>query len=126
MSISICCWWKPDERPTAAEVRTVLTDYLGGCGAVVAGRPRFDEDLVVYLPGVPTHPFRSKSQVLAASPPPRPERAFEVLWLDDHLDVVVRQQDEFTLVVADGFARLVCRYWKARFDDGGHTNLDGS
>jgi hypothetical protein len=97
----------------------VLEDYLGKAAADIAWQT---DRFIVTLRGAPTWPFqrvgpatdaqRGSWPELATEPDgsPRP-RWFEVPIGDDNIDVITRDSDDYTNVVATGFARLVARAW---------------
>jgi hypothetical protein len=109
-------YWLAD-APSIHDIQHVLEDYLGEAGNVSADGFRF----AAWLAGAPSHPCRRTAphdtRVLAFAEMAEDTRAFEVLVADDHIDVITRMGDEYTNVVADGFAALAARYWKGRRED---------
>lgn len=115
--------WK-GRRPADADLRVVLEDYLGGCAEVEerpqvgSGRPWF----FITIPGKPTFPFGRLEEMRgtpnAAAIAETPERWFEVFVADDYVDVITRHGDEFTGVVAQGFAALCARFWGGELEEG--------
>jgi len=83
---------------------------------------------IITLPGQPSFPFKRICEV----PDPfsnhflchQKKRWFEVYVgsLKDKktpgIDVITRMQDEFTNNIAEGYAKLVARYYEGRYDDG--------
>lgn len=127
MASDLFCRWAEGRVPSAQDVYALLRDYLGDLGALKRERKGDLIWFVVYLPGKPSNPFRALDPALSVHrAPARAERGFEVVYSAECLDVITRQADHLTNAVAEAFARLACRYWGARWDDGGHTNLDGS
>ena len=75
---------------------------------------------VVSLVGNKSWPFRrlAPDAPYAAS---YEEEAKESRWIEvylakDNIDVITRRQDEATMRLADGFAKLTTRYWKGRLE----------
>jgi len=112
------------KRPTDKELRHLLEDYLGGMGKIKnksqkkSKRPWF----FVTLPGRPSFPFRRMPEIKGTSREAYlkdfNERWFEV-YVDDknkYVDVMTRQGDELTGVIAQGFAELLTRYFKAKLE----------
>ena len=100
--------WKK-KGPSFAQVKAVLQDYLGDVAVVVVDQGR----LMAIIPGQPSYPFKSlrayKKYAVAAEV--HKSRWFEVFVTKKNIDVITRQTDEFTNVVADGFATLAARFW---------------
>lgn len=106
--------WNKAERPTLDIIKMTLEDYLGG-----AQREEAEVDgnrITVMLAGKPSYPFRRHSSFEKHAPgaEQHPDRWFEVVVEKDHIDVITRQTDEFTNVVAEGFARLCQRCWNGK------------
>jgi len=97
--------------PSKEDLGKALEDYLGaGALAIKWERDRF----FAQLHGNSLNPFRR-----LVDPPPYQEpdeRWIEVVVRVDYVDVLTRHQDEFTNNIARGFARLVERFWKGRFE----------
>jgi len=116
--------WK-NRRPSDADLRDVLTDYLGGCGAEIEEQAQPESPhpwFFITLPGKPTFPFGRLAEMVGS---PRAEamtecteRWFEVFVADDYVDVITRRGDEFTSVVARGFAALCARFWGGEMEEG--------
>jgi len=103
------------KRPKLAVVQRVLEDYLGTAAAVW----RSDSSrIIAKLVGKPSFPFRREPHMerYAAACEQHDERWLEVYVAKDHIDVITRQTDEYTGVVADGFATLAARYWEGKRD----------
>jgi hypothetical protein len=108
---------KGHERPTLDMIRETLEDYLGGAMEkidIVDG-----VRIVAVLKGRPSFPFRRQ----AGLPPgfreateQHTERWIEVFWTKKDIDVITRQTDEYTNVVAEGFAALCARFWQGKRD----------
>jgi hypothetical protein len=91
-----------------------LEDYLGEVATEIRwGQDRF----FITLVGKHSHPFK---RILTPAPyEPEPEfngRHIEVWVAKDCLDVLTRQQDEFTSGVADGLAAAFVRFWEGELD----------
>ena len=118
MSVDRFVYFK-ERKPTKIELSSVLQDYLSDVYS------KFTDDgsrMIVKLPGAPSFPF--KRVVKNPVPEAHTERWFEVYYasldgrIDCCIDVITRQTDEFTDVVATGFATLVARYWRGEIQDG--------
>lgn len=97
--------------PSREALGKVLKNYVSDVGKV-----RWDKDrFFVILPGKPKFPFQH------IYPRPRGcyhnERWFEV-WLGKRcVDVITRQTDDFTNVVAAGYADIVARFWDGKREE---------
>lgn len=94
--------------PSREDVGKALGDYLGGVGKVEWRVDRFFVD----LPGRGSHPAKRLTEVPEGLF--RDERWIEVWIGDDCIDVMTRQQDELTNVVAAGFSAFATRFWGGR------------
>jgi hypothetical protein len=105
------------EAPSIHDIQRALEDYLGAAGDIAADGFRF----VAWLTGTSSHPMRRilphDTRVRAFAEQASQTRAFEVIVADDHLDVITRMGDEYTNVVAEGFAAFAARYWRGRRAD---------
>lgn len=100
-----------DDMPKLADVGFALEDYLGNAAESVEwSRDRW----IATLKGTHSHPFR---RVANQRHNGSMMRWFEVHVGNNNLDIITRQQDELTNVVAQGFAELVARYWHGRLED---------
>jgi hypothetical protein len=99
-------WRGEKKRPSKVAIRKALIGYIGGAGKVYWKANRF----FAYPPGVPSDPFPG------LGPPVQDTRWFEVYLHEDAIDVITRMADEFTMVVAEGFAALCARYWQGERD----------
>lgn len=100
-----------DKRPTREEVELVLCNFLGGVGSVewAEGQRRF----YVTLPGKNSFPFNGIASALAQLGQYHPDgRWIEVYIDDEQFDVITRQQDEFTNVLAKGISKMFARFWQ--------------
>ncbi len=113
-----------DEKPTLEELKLILEDYLGGLGTI-----DYQEGCwFVTFPGKPSFPFkRSHPDYAWAGASLHDERWFEVhvCSLDQkpeenmgpNVDIITRFQDELVGNIADGFANLLRRFYKAKSDE---------
>jgi hypothetical protein len=103
----------PERRPTRQQVRSILADYLAGAGVIDSSD---NERLIVGLVGLPSYPFKSLDNCAAGMYEEHNGRWLEVFIgldaNDKYIDIITRTQDEFTNVVAEGFAALMCRYFE--------------
>lgn len=116
-------------KPSLKELRCLLEDYLAGAGTIDFSKASEQARWYVVLPGKPSFPFRRVSKIgeehqkLHYEMPERPDRWFEVVFCSlkqkkkPNIDIITRTQDEYTNVVARGFAELVRRYYEATLDE---------
>lgn len=101
--------WKK-KGPSLEKVKVVLRDYLGSGCTISSNGPR----IFAVLQGKPSYPFKSipayKKYTEASEL--HDERWIEVYVTKKNIDVITRQADEFTNVVAEGFAVLAARFWE--------------
>lgn len=107
--------WR-DDRPNLSQVERVLQNFFGGAAEIRWGTDRF----FVTLPGVRTFPFNGLGNPREASEAERsaedPVRMIEV-WMDHNcLDILTRQQDEYTNSLAHGLAQMFARYWQGEVE----------
>jgi hypothetical protein len=114
MGIDRFVHWR-NERPDFDTLKTTLEDYLGAAGIVTVDGPRITAVLV----GRPQYPFRRHPgfEKYAPAVEQRGERFFEVFVEKNKIDVITRQTDEFTNVLAQGYAELCRRCWHGKFED---------
>lgn len=100
-----------ERRPTYDEVVRVVRNVLGYAGTIEekAGKKGLPW-LVATLPGKPTLALDGIAKMATQCEMPK-ERWFEVFVHADSVDVLTRQQDEFTNAVADAVAETLKRYW---------------
>jgi len=102
------------KKPTRQEAQLVLEDFF----AETATEIRWVKDrFFVTLVGKHSNPLQrvAVSPLVKLEPEPGWEGRHLEVWLgDDSLDVMTRQQDEFTNRVADGLAALFARYWEGK------------
>lgn len=102
MSHDVFVRWQK-EVPAREEIKIILSNYISDGAKLEDSKDR----LFVVLPGKPCSPMQHKY--------PRPvdayhnERFFEVFFHEDCIDVITRFADEFTNVVARGFAECCAR-----------------
>lgn len=116
-----------DVMPSREEVRMIFEDYLRGIATEVKETQK-DFRMVAFLHGTESHPFQrindmaKRRQEAYANEP----RAIEVFFHYDEaqtgphpaIDVITRQGDEVTSVLATGFAQLMARYFNGRLEMG--------
>lgn len=119
MALNRFIYWKKGKRPTDSEIELILRNYVGRAGKVVQKNGL----LVVTFPGTVTMALRgiphispgyqaSAEERLAD---PKEKRWFEVFHgPNTNTYVKTRLADDFTCVVADGFANLLCLFYKAK------------
>ena len=108
-----------DKMPSQEEVGKILEDYLG---AFMVENKWGGGRWTALLVGNKSWPFKriiTEGNLAAA----REEEAKEERWIEvfiakDNIDVITRRQDEATMCLADGFAKLAVRYWSGRLEDG--------
>ena len=120
MALDRFIYWN-EEKPTLADVKLLLADFISGGGEVQADNGDKEDWFNVLLPGKPQWPFKSILPSLSMSDPTSwpEERWFEVccISIDSNIDVITRQADAYTNALAACFAKLVARYYKARYED---------
>lgn len=105
----IVCW--QEKKPTKQILGDTLEDYIGEAGKV----EWIDDRWYCTFPGKPSSPFRRmlpQTQIFLRND----ERWFEVFINSESVDIITRSADEFTNVVAKGFAELLVRFWEARLE----------
>ena len=115
-------WFENDRQPSKDEVERCLRNYLGYAGIVDEDRDQGSIRYFVSLPGKPTSPFDGIKG--SANVPLRDERWFEVIIEKGvrnnnsrlYVDVITREQDEFTMNIAQGFAELLARFWNGKLE----------
>jgi hypothetical protein len=117
MSLDRFVYWN-DEKPSFDDLLKILDGYLGEAARIESSKPHWIE---VRLQGISSFPFKhlpefeTRAKAVAQSG----QRWFEVFVDDDHVSVITRQSDEYTSIVADGFAALLTRFYRARAEGGG-------
>ncbi len=101
--------------PSKADVGMALEDYLGN---YMVSCEWINGAWVARLVGNKSWPFRrleADSRMAAGHAEEAKEgRCIEVFIDKDNIDVITRRTDEVTMNIADGFAKLIVRYWKGR------------
>lgn len=110
-------WHKNSTIPSLEDLKVVLEDYLGEAAKSV----EYDKEggrFYAILVGKPRFPFRriKDFENWAPASEQRDDRFFEVYVDSKYIDIITRQTDEFTNVVAQGFADLAARFWKGKKD----------
>lgn len=108
--------FKRGKRPSKRHLVLVLEDYLGGAANKIDTDDR--HRILVWLEGRPSFPFRRipKMREYACASEVHLERWFEVYISASYIDIITRQTDEYTNVVAEGFADLCARFWQGKRD----------
>jgi len=110
-------YWKK-KKPTVKELRCLLEDYLGGAMAQIQDTVAGSRNpwWAIKLAGRPSAPWRRVKgyKNLAACMEMQKERWFEVCVSSNSIDVMTRLGDEYTSVVAEGFASLVARMYETK------------
>ncbi len=104
--------------PSKEDVGKALEDYLG---ALMVSNEWGGNRWTATLIGTKSWPFRrlEPEEVICAKVAAKEadeERWIEVYIAKDNIDVITRRQDEVTMRIADGFAKLVARYWQGRLE----------
>ncbi len=112
MALDRFVYWG-SEVPTKEIIYQTLQCYLG---MAVDEISIDDNRMTAVLVGAPSFPFRHIKgyEDFAAASEIHDERWFEVYYDSKYVDIITRMADEYTNVVADGFAALCARFWKAR------------
>lgn len=114
MAIDRFIHWRK-RRPSKIQIQRVLEDYLGDAMVrlfVDGGR------ITVLLHGKPSFPFKRLREMgkYREGQEAHDERWFEVYCTNTNIDVITRMTDEYTNVVAEGFAVLCARFWEGKRD----------
>lgn len=102
------------KTPTTKDVERILYNFFG----TAAELERDDDRWLVTLPGRCSATFDG---IEGAYPlvPARDERWIEVIFTGGKsLDVLTRQQDDYTCALADGLAQALSQFYGAELDDG--------
>lgn len=115
MGIDRFVHWR-DKGPSLETVKAVLRDYIGADSCAISSNGK---RIVAVLNGRPSYPFKSipEYKKLQAAAEQRGERSIEVFVTKKNIDIITRQTDEFTNVVADGFSMLAARFWGGVVED---------
>lgn len=101
--------------PSKDDVGKALEDYLGAYATEV----RWDTDRwFATLVGTKSWPFK-RLEADSRFAEAYEEMAKEPRWIEvyidkDNIDVMTRQSDEATNNLAEGFAKLLARYWQGK------------
>lgn len=110
--------WK-NKRPKREEAEAVIQKFFDGAATEI----RWEKDrFFVTLIGKWSHPLSGvlESEDLRPLPPTDPgwEGRYLEVWLSKgSLDVITRQQDEFTNNCARGLAKVFARFWEGELED---------
>jgi hypothetical protein len=118
MSLDRFVWFENEKVPSKTNIGKVLEDYFGAIAQNIYWR---DDRWTVLLVGYKSWPFRRVVDV--EDPTMRliagtfekesvEDRWIEVIMSEQCIDVLTRHQDEATNRLADGFAKLIARFWK--------------
>lgn len=115
MGIDRFVTWKKT-RPSLKTVKAVLRDYLGGAATEITDDKH---RITALLVGKPSFPFKSiKAQAKYREVREiHDERWIEVYVSKGGIDVITRMTDEYTNVLAEGFAVLAARFWGGKRDE---------
>ncbi len=107
-----------DRVPTKKEILTTIEDYFGGAAEDIQwGGGRY----TITLRGQRSEALRRIKGVAALSPS-EGERWIEVYLSlrgkDKNIDVITRQADPYTNAVAEGYAKLIARFWEGELQQG--------
>lgn len=106
-------WFKGDAKvPPKKDIESVLTNFFGEAAKVEWVDGRF----YATLQGKPTQPFAGLGLTGRLFPPDM-ERWIEVYVAKDNIDVITRQADTYTNVLADGVAKLFAHFWQGELED---------
>lgn len=119
MSCDRFVYWTED-RPTPDQLFAITRDFFGDTATVT----RKANGTIYAKMGARSEPLAAVSEYVAKGVelekafPVRPQtRCIELFPHDNSVDVITRLADEFTDALADGLARLLARYYRARLDD---------
>jgi len=111
-------YFKDPHVPTRHEVQTVCEDFFGQAGTVSWKKDRW----YIRLRGPSCDPRTQLAVAYGFNYPAeimRPERWIEVYRHDGPdeepaIDVITREQDSYTCVLADGLAQFFAGFWKGK------------
>lgn len=107
-----------DRRPTREQTELVLRNFIGDAGRVFWEGGRF----FVQLAGKNSFPFKGIEGVpehMQSDDRYHPDgRWIEVYIGTTQFDVITREHDEYTNVVADGIAAMFARFWDGELEPG--------
>lgn len=104
------------KKPTVDELKHILEDYIKDLGSISYSSN--ESVWFVKLPGKPSFPFKTIYPEMGHQV--HEERWFEVwvgaLDVANNIDVLTRQADELTNVIAEGYAKIVARFFEAEIE----------
>ena len=104
------------KEPSLEELRTTLTNYLGGWGRVVDGTDSQYELLALCGPSSDPLEALDEPLLVAIRKHRSPERWFGLERREGGVNVALRQPDEATRALAEGYAKFLARYWRGNAD----------
>lgn len=109
MAIDRILYWDKD-IPSFGEMAMLLQDYLGDDCRIETNMPR----IFGIIPLKPSWAFkRLRPDVPPLGRTDENERWIEIFMDDEHIDIMTRQQDDFTNAIAGSFHDLVRGYYRA-------------
>ncbi len=122
MALDRFVYWK-DRKPNKTKVRYLLEDFFGK-----AAKIEYENDVFwIELPGKLSHPLRREpyyKDIAYVKSFDNQTTEQSVRWievwvnkLDEHLDVLTRQMDEYTNVLAKGLYDLFIRAYEAQTEE---------
>lgn len=103
-------YWQNGRRPTHKQLMWIIEDFLG---ETMINLIHQDSLIVIKLHGTPTAPLSRMVDAIKNVPLPG-ERHIEIfLHGRSSIDIITRQADEYTMVVADGLLALLKRFYDA-------------
>lgn len=116
MALDRFLYWR-EQRPTISELKRIIEDYLGDALEGKVEYVEFTSRFYMQLKGKISFPFK-RLEDAPAWPNEDRERAIEVFVHGRKgIDVITRQADEYTNVVAKGLWELLRRYYAAKTED---------
>ena len=113
MALDRFIYWN-SQKPTFDEILNTARCYIGELGKVEV------------LSGVIFISLGSSSTTFMPDAVTREERWIEVHWNPKHVDVLTRNQDEFTNDLAASFARRLAAHWNGNLDKEMLANVSGA
>lgn len=102
-------------NPLKKDLRLICTNFLGGAGIVTYHKDRF----FLALRGTNTHPLKG----VTGAPDRCNHQSREERWIEvvidgkNKLDVLTREQDDFTNGLADALAAVFARWYDGQVED---------
>lgn len=109
-------YWGKTKKPTNKQVEIVCTCYFGSGASDIQVSPK-EKRITITLFGEISHPLRLIKGAMPWPPSEYITRYIEVYIDTKYVDIITRQQDEYTNALAEGLADIFARFWEGRRDE---------